>query len=385
MPNSKNYIEEFGDITFEERPFCDADALALCQVFYMPLEQVVSSDFSEEKSFSEACHELFDLRNNKHKALGLMITKNPSVNLMLMADTKRFSDIKIAAVEEVFSSEPAIQYCAGTFILPNGDLAIVYRGTDDTIAGWVEDLDLMVRKGTPAYEFALRHLEKAAAKYNGRIYLCGHSKGGNIALRSAIKCSDEIRSRIISVFNYDGPGFFNYHLFNTPAYSEILPGYRHFVPSSSMIGMMLCHDYDYQAVKSSRLTGAFQHDLGTWQIEDGELVLKPDVNFMAKLTDEWLATLIDSLTENTIFAVDTVVTKVTQATGVITLTELTKHLKTAVGGAVAAYKEIDPQTKEYFKEAFSGAGKMLISAAKAVKDNASDRAANILANRILNN
>jgi hypothetical protein len=150
--------------------------------------------------------------------------------------------------------------------------------------------------------------------------------------------------------------------------------------------MMLCHDYDYKAVKSSRLTGAFQHDLGTWQIEEGELVLKPDTNFMAKLTDEWLASLIDSLTENSILAVDSVVTAVTQATGVITLTELVKHLKSAVGGAVTAYKEIDPQTKEYFKEAFSGAGKMLISAAKAVKDNASDRAANILAERIkLNN
>ena len=386
MPNSRNYIEEYGDISFAERPFCDADALALCQVFYMPLEQVVSSGFEEERNFSEACHDLFDLRNNKHKALGLMITKDPSVNLMLMADTKRFSELKIAAVDAVFSSEPAIQYCAGTFILPNGDLAIVYRGTDDTIAGWVEDLDLMVRKGTPAYEFALEHLEKAAEKYDGNIYLCGHSKGGNIALRSAIKCKDETRARIKSVFNYDGPGFFNYHLFNTPAYSEILPGYRHYVPSSSMVGMMLCHDYDYKAVKSSRLTGAFQHDLGTWQIEEGELVLKPDTNFMAKLTDEWLASLIDSLTENSILAVDSVVTAVTQATGVITLTELVKHLKSAVGGAVTAYKEIDPQTKEYFKEAFSGAGKMLISAAKAVKDNASDRAANILAERIkLNN
>jgi len=386
MPNSRNYIEEYSKISFEERPFSDADALALCEVFYMPFEQVVTSSFDdEEKNFADAANELFDLRDRKHKALGLMITNAASVNMMIMAETERFSCLKFAAVEEVFSRDPAIQYAAGTFVLPNGDIAVVFRGTDDTIAGWVEDLDLCVRQGTPAYDLAMSHLEKAAAKYSGKIYVCGHSKGGNIALRTAIKCSDEIRSRIVNVFNFDGPGYTNYHLFHTPAYAEILPGYKHYVPSSSLIGMMLCHDYDYKAVKSTRLTGAFQHDMGTWQIFGGEFVFKDDVNFMAKITDEWLGKLVGRLSPETIKAVDAVATAVTQATGVITLTEMSKHLKSAVSGAVSAYKAIDPETKEYFKEAFSGAGKMLFDAAVSVRKHASDLALDIISTKIMEN
>ncbi len=384
MPSSKDYIKEFADVSFKERPFGDADALALCEVIYMPLEKVVSSSFEDEETdFSYACNELFDLRGNEHKPLGLMISKKTSEVLMAMAETKRFGEMKIAAIEEVFSTEPALQYCAGTFVLPTGDIAVIFRGTDDSIAGWVEDLDLIVNEGTPAYDLALNHLENAAAKYSGKIYIAGHSKGGNIALRTAIKCSEETRSRIVSVYNYDGPGYSNYHLFNTPAYAELLPGYRHYVPSSSMVGMMLCHDYDYKAVKSSRLTGAFQHDLGTWQIKDGEFVVKDDTNFMAKLTDEWLASLVDSLSQSNIAAVGSVVSAVTQATGVLTLTEFSKHLKSAVGGAVSAYKEIDPQIKQDFWDAFSGAGKLLLKAARNAKDNAADRAADIIAARVV--
>lgn len=383
MPNSKNYIEEFGGVSFAERPFCDADALALCEVFYMPLELVVSSSFDAEPvNFSDACNELFDIRGNKHAALGLMITKTPSIRLMQMAASERFSEIKVVAVNEVYSKEPAIQYCAGTFLLPGGDIVIVYRGTDDSIAGWKEDLDMMVRQGTPAYDLALDYFSKAAEKFSGNIYVCGHSKGGNIALRTAIKCPDEIRKRIVSVYNYDGPGYYNFHLFNTPAYAELLPGYKHFVPSSSLIGMMLCHDYDYKAVKSSRLTGAFQHDLGTWQIKDGELVIAPDISLMAKLTDAWLAGMVDGLSTVSSAAMDKVVTAITEGTGVETLYALVHNFRSAVGGAVEAYRNIDPETKAAFKEAFNGAGKLLIDSFKAVRDHTFNRAAEIVLEKI---
>ncbi len=370
MPCSKQFVEEYGKLSFTDYPFCDADALTLCEVFYMPLELVVSNSVkSQPVDFSDACYKLFEMRGNKHKPLGLMITSNPSKRIMQMTDYLRYREMKIACVHAVYSVSPAIQYCAGAFLLPDGKIVIVFRGTDDTIAGWKEDLDIFTRKGTPSYDLAMDFINSVAAEYEGEIILCGHSKGGNIALRTACKCSDEIRSRIVNVYNFDGPGYADASIFYTPAYKEVLPGYRHFVPSSSLIGMMMSHDYDYKAVKSNVLFGAFQHDLHTWQIAEGELILVDDVDFLAKLTDEWLGVLIQRLSDVSSGALDIVATAITEGTGTKSLTDLAKHAYTAVGGAVKAYKAVDDETKSEFKDAFRGGGKLLIGAFKAVREN----------------
>ncbi len=39
------------------------------------------------------------------------------------------------------------------------------------------------------------------------MHLGGHSKGGNVAVYSAIFAKKEIQNRIIDVTNHDGPGF----------------------------------------------------------------------------------------------------------------------------------------------------------------------------------
>ena len=363
MPNSKQFIEEFGSKTFSEHPFCDADALALTEVFYMPLELVVSASFDDEPvNFSDACNKLFDLRDNKHKPLGLMITSTPSKRLMQMAATARYSELKIANVHEVYSSAPAIQYCAGTFLLPDGTVVVIYRGTDDTIAGWKEDLDIYTKKGTPSYDLALEHLEKVAELFSGDIIVSGHSKGGNIALKTACECSESTRVRIKNVYNFDGPGYSDYSIFYTSAYDEILPGYRHYVPSSSFIGMLMNHDYDYKAVKSSQLLGPMQHDLGSWQIKNGEIQLVEDVDILAKITDEWMASMLKRLGDAGTAALDTVITAITEGTGKKTLTEVAKHSYSAVGGAAKAYKNLPSETKEEFKNDFRGTAKVLLGA-----------------------
>ena len=53
MPGTNEYVKQFGNISFTERPFGDADNIALCEVFYMPLERVVSESFDDEpRAFS---------------------------------------------------------------------------------------------------------------------------------------------------------------------------------------------------------------------------------------------------------------------------------------------------------------------------------------------
>lgn len=369
MAGSKEFMDEYGGKPFEEFPFCDGDVISICEATYMPFEKVVSSSFDDEPvSFAEACNRLFALNGYKHNKLGLMITNAPSVRMMQMADSVRYRDAKITAFREVYSFNPAIQFAAGTIILPDGTLAIFFRGTDDTIAGWKEDLDLLLHKGTPAYKLALDYIEEAAEKLDGDIILMGHSKGGNEALHTALECSEKVRSRIKLLYNNDGPGFYDYSVFHTGSYDELADRYIHYVPSSSFIGAMLAHDYDYKAVKSTMHLGPFQHDMGTWKISEGELERVTDTDALSKITDVMIAKISGKALEGDLLGdVDRVVTDVLGGLGQKTLTDLAKNIVPSLKGAKAALKNIEPEIRKNAKEAFKGSGKMLKESIGAVK------------------
>ena len=368
MPGVKEYIETNGNQSFRDVPFGDADNLLFCQIFYMPFERVVSESFSAPVPFPQACNVVFASRGYQHKKLGMMIPADGSHNIMRMAVQPRFAEMQIVGVKELLSANPAVQFGAGTFLLPDGTMVIVYRGTDDTILGWKEDLDIFARKGIPSYQLALDYLEKAAAAFDRPIILCGHSKGGHLALYAALKTSDEIRARIRTVYNNDGPGYYDYRLFHTQEYDEILPRYRHLVPHSSFVGMMLAHDYDFTAVKSNLPLGPLQHDLKSWQIHNGALETREDVDVLAKITDVALSGIVSRVSDAQGAVVDAVADKLIEATGQVTLTGLAQHLGSAVGGAVKAWKAVEPQAKETFKSAFSGAGRIMVDAVKNIKE-----------------
>lgn len=46
-----------------------------------------------------------------------------------------------------------------------------------------------------------------AEKYKDDLIIGGHSKGGNLAVYSAVFCKDSVKNRIERVINADGPGF----------------------------------------------------------------------------------------------------------------------------------------------------------------------------------
>ena len=47
MPNVINYIEKYGDTSFCSVPFSEADNVALCDMYYMPLDLVVTESFDD--------------------------------------------------------------------------------------------------------------------------------------------------------------------------------------------------------------------------------------------------------------------------------------------------------------------------------------------------
>lgn len=65
---------------------------------------------------------------------------------------------------------------------------------------------------------AYDYLKKNILKSDKNIYLCGHSKGGNLSISSALLCDKTLLKKIVKIYNFDGPGVlskeFNSERFN---------------------------------------------------------------------------------------------------------------------------------------------------------------------------
>ena len=369
MANVSDYIKNYGNISFKDKPFCDEDNVAMCMSFYMPLDKVVSPSFDEEpKPFGIACRELFAYRGNKHKPVGLVLVKEISRLLMDMAARKRFSEVKVLACTDNFSKSPAVQFNAGTFLLPNGDIVVLFRGTDDTLVGWKEDVDMLASdSGIPSEKLSVDYLAEVAKRFDGDIIVCGHSKGGYVAQYAVLNSPKEVRDRIKYLYNNDGPGFKNYDYLGSDVYNELLPRYRHFIPQSSFIGMMLMHDDDYTVVKSNGLIGPLQHDLRTWQFKGDKLITCNDVSAVGKVTDLVFHDLIRSLSEEQIDAVETAVGEIFEATGQRGLLDVKENLVEAFKGGLLAARGLDDDTKSVLKETAKSAGKYIKEATQTVR------------------
>lgn len=354
MANVMDYIKKYGDISFCDMPFGEADNVALCGMYYMPFDKVVSDSFEDEPvDYKTASDEIFELRGRKHTPVGLVLLKNISEQMVLMSKYKRFQEMKVVAAVRVYEKAPAVQFEAATFLLPDGKIVVLFKGTDDTLTGWKEDFDILTKKGIPSNRLSIEYLEKAAKNFDGNIIVCGHSKGGFIAQYAALYSSKEVRDRIEVVYNDDGPGFWDYSYLESETYAEVLPKYRHFVPQSSFIGMMLAHDNDYEIIKSNQILGPLQHDLNSWQFSGKKLVRAEELTDMGKMNDGVLRDLIGGLDDESEKVLDTVLDKVLSGVNQTGLLDVKKNFVPALKGGVEAWRSLDRDTQKKFLKIFS--------------------------------
>ena len=367
MANVVQYVKQYGYISLDQMSFGAGDDVALCAVFYMPFEEVVSADFSAEPiPFPNACQRLFEKRGREHKPLGLFITKYNSVLMMEMGKMKRYSEMRVAACRSNLDAAPSKQFAAMTFLLPTRQIVIVFRGTDDTMEGWAEDIDMVnSTDGVPSSKDALSYLREAAARFEGDIILCGHSKGGYNALYAALHADDPIKKRITAVYNNDGPGFADGSYLSSDAYKELLGKYHHYIPQSSFFGMMLHHDDDYQIVKSNKPLGAFQHDLLTWQFVGSRLMPAKKTTFESRFNHAFFHALKEEVTDDEVAAVDEAARKLMEQSESTRLLHYKTHSVDSLKHAFDAVKLLDKETKKALKTVIK---KSFVSAKKAIKD-----------------
>lgn len=252
MGNIMDYLDWRGDITFEQSPFNEVDNVILAQLAYVNFRDIIPSP--EEKrsiTLKEASQMFFDMyTENELKQDKSFISEAPFL-MKKAAASKRFGNLILSNYVDTVDETLEKQFGAFHIRISPKHTYVVFRGTDDTLVGWKEDFNMSFIMPVPSQEAAVEYINSTCQYIRGRLYIGGHSKGGNLAIYSAVKCSERVRKKIDCVYNNDGPGF-DVNMIKSAKYQAMLPLIKSIVPENSIVGMLLEHDEDYIIVKSSQ-------------------------------------------------------------------------------------------------------------------------------------
>jgi hypothetical protein len=254
-------------------------------------------------------------------SLGLMLSREIIKLLVRASKTRRFGLISPLCFVNRISTAEKMQFSAMAFALENGDTVVVYRGTDDSIVGWRENFNMSFIYPVPAQKEAVAFLEYVASKTNGRIYVTGHSKGGNLAVYAGVKASAQARQRIEKIYSNDGPGFDQAFISGTD-YKSMRGKIVSILPQSSIVGMLLENANNYTVVKSNSV-GLFQHDGLSWAVMGDKFIHLDSLTKNSQKVDQNMKKMLAGMTrEERQHFVEALFDAIESQTGATTLTEL---------------------------------------------------------------
>lgn len=265
-----------------------------------------------------------------------------------MVQGKRFRNLELNYYVNVIEERWETQFSAVTFTLGDGSRYVAYRGTDETIVGWKEDFNMAFLTPVPGQAISVEYLNRVAGRFGGPLYVGGHSKGGNLAVYSAMNCNPDIQDRILKIYSMDGPGF-RPEVLRECDYGKIADRVVKILPNSSLVGMMFESGMYFQVVKSKTF-GLLQHDPYTWLVTGNHLVRADRLYERRQQMDNNLNQWILSLNEQQLRTFVDTLYQVITASQVDNLIDFTAEWKKSMNGVIAALKEVDEETVEALKE-----------------------------------
>ncbi|MDO5481128.1 MAG: DUF2974 domain-containing protein [Candidatus Saccharibacteria bacterium] len=257
MANVLNYLNWRGDIPFSaEEPFNNVDAMILARVSNIPFEKITFSPYETFRTVAKK----FQGFNPK-----IFPIDHDSELLKLLAISRRFQNLRLSRFIHDSDAKIIKQFSAITIRLRPREYFLSFAGTDDTNTGWREDFNFMFMNETPAQADAREYFRNFVKIHPlSRVYLGGHSKGGNLAMFAAIKNPDRLQRKLIKVYNFDGPGLTK-ELRLKDRGESVIGKIESFVPQDSLIGRLLEHQEKVSVIKSTA-KNLYQHDIYSWEI-----------------------------------------------------------------------------------------------------------------------
>lgn len=334
MANLLDYLAWRGDLTLQGVPLCDVDALIFARLSYVPFDGIAET----RVVLGEAVRQVLASVSlcDAPRSCG----KEDQQLLEMLLDSPRYACVALDGYQNILDAQRQEQFAALTLHVPSVGTVIAFRGTDGTLVGWKEDFNMAFSTFVPAQLDAARYLEQVAARTQGDIYLCGHSKGGNLAVYAAAFCAPEVQQRIRAVRNFDGPGF-TQQVVSQTGFARILPRVRTYLPKSSVIGMLLEHEEAFTIV-DSRSVGIYQHNVYQWEVVRGGFAEMQALTASSQLMDRTLKDWVAAMPAEDRGRVINGLYTALAATQAETVRDVCEHRKLAVMREVM---ELDPQTR----------------------------------------
>ena len=344
-----HYLKQYGGLLFSEYPMNEVDSLILCQFSYLKFDGLVPGIREYAPSVS-----LWELAQDTHweKLFAdiLFETENRALYAGMLS-CRRFRDLRMNCYVNRIDKEWETQFAAITYLLEDGAIYIAFRGTDETFIGWKENFNMSFLSPIPGQELAVRYLNEVAGQFSNPFYVGGHSKGGNLAVYSAMHCAPAIQRRIRRIYNMDGPGF-RPEILRDDSYRAIRDRVVKYLPQSSVIGMLFAEDADCHVI-ASRSFGLAQHNPFHWKIRNGHFVAAGCIGASVRRTDALLNAWIFSLDEAQARLVVETLYQVVLAAQKDDLISMASDFGHFAGCVLTALRRMDVTQKEVLRETFT--------------------------------
>lgn len=345
MANIVDYLKWRGDITLKQNPFNEVDNLILSELSYI---EISKKNAKKPITIKKAIHFYLEKYSEEEIVKKFAFSQNPLSFFECLANSKRFGNLKILNYVNKVSKKEEKQFSAMMIKLNVTSLYVAFKGTDETLVGWKEDFNMGFMEEIPSQKEAVNYVNHRISFQYRHIILGGHSKGGNLAVYSGVKCKKSIQKRIKKIYTNDGPGFTESFTQN-PIYSSNLSKIVALEPVTSIIGMLLTQKNEYKVVQSDS-KGLWQHDPLTWQVEGTSFLTLDEVdetsNKIKNTITNWLSLLDNEKRKifiNTLF-------QVLEKNEIYTIDDLVRLKLKTVSGLLKTFTKLDEDTRKIMIE-----------------------------------
>ena len=374
----------------------------------VPLSELLrGEDFST--MFSSGSTKVDEFRRN----LLLAVASSPRYRGMRVGEVlERFDESNIDdSREQQFAAVTFdLTDCVGSSCF-----VVAFRGTDNTLVGWKEDFNMAFQCPIPAQESAAEYLLSISRRVckdscksggiqkifsnitdyfanlfnkknnnknsdldnsdnknsdldkrnledssdcdlsdNPKIFVVGHSKGGNMAAYAAMRLDAQDRSlgnHISKIYSMDGPSFGS-DVVDPKVFSRVVSRIEKVVPQSAFIGLIMDTGVPYKVTTADSI-GLMQHFGMYWQVKDGDFdycnCVTPRALAVSKAANEWMMNLPFEERKRRIDSVYSIFSSL----GYSTFDEMSSHWSEVVPKLLKIAMHMDSKTYELIRSVMS--------------------------------
>lgn len=344
--------------TFEEKPFNPVDSAVLSQFCMVRADDIVPA-LRQRKSFRRLGTLVENRLSPKGRGIHFadllraecypemftgLVPGRVKDNLLALAASPRFREVVILDYLSLFDVERQTQFAAMTFVYKKEFAYVGFRGTDTSLTGWREDLNMTYAEPVPAQEQAARYLEAVAPHLPRRLFVGGHSKGGNLAMYAALRAQPAVQDRITYTYTHDGPGF-KPGMFTAADWDRLGSRIHRTVPQDSIVGLFMESHAPAHVVQSTA-KGIDQHSIFSWEVDGDDFHYLDDITDNAKFASTVLAEWLSRYTDEEAARIVDALFKAIEASGAQDATDVFFGGAKAIALVSEAAKNIDPTARD---------------------------------------